>query len=529
MHWIENALANVNIEALNDMLRWTIGLINIFELDIGVNGTSIFETTIPVADFLAPIAALGMFIVICGVSLKLYISILSPFDSAEEPGAILLRGALAAVGVRGATQLFVLAEKGFNEIYKLFVSVYQGISSQYVESLFGGQLDNEAKQHLSNYNKKIKSIGLNPVDESSLAGASGSKAFNFFGGENLIDPGSVDYGATASLGIMILELVIGCTLMICFFRLVLEVYERYVLLGVMYITSPLAFSSIVSRDSQVFKSWFNMLISQFILMCVNLVFVGGFIGAWYNIIRAGLDGGEHPGYLFPSYTAYITTMFTLIGWLLAGQKIDQHLKGIGLSTAQTGAGIMGALAGGMVVARTALGAAGSAGSGMHRAANGQTMMQRAWQMGKEGRGGGVPGAIANSIYGGREVAADQPGGKAVGNINALPRDPRSEPDGAKRSEIYESNKAAYDQIQQIAQSADVRASAGKGIARFDAAAAKYVSGGDGYAVISSNGIEATVYRDFDEGAKAHPNEVKPIDIGSKEKKGRGAIHFTPVK
>ena len=544
MHWIENALANVNLEALNDILRWTIGLINIFELDIG-SGNSIFETTIPVAAFLGPIAALAMFIVVCGVALKLYIAILSPFDSAEEPAAVMLRGAAAAVGVKLSTEIFIYAERGFNEIYKMFVSVYQDATSKYTESLFpagssgsgtdsGDSSWNSDKaanwwrslwDSIKNYNS---SDGRLAQDNGTAGDAltpstspTSSGAFNFFGGENLINPASPDYGATASLGILLLELIIGCTLMICFFRLVLEVYERYVLLGVMYITSPLAFAGIIAKNAQVFWSWFNMLISQFILMCVNLVFVGGFITAWYNIISQGLQNG----YMFESYTSYVTTMFALIGWLLAGQKMDQHLKGInGMSVAQTGAGIMGALAGGVVAARSALGVAGSVGGGIYKTATGQTMAQRSWQSGKDGHPVGVPGAIANQIYGqGRGGISGSE--KSVGSVNSLPQDPKSV-SGDKRADIYASNKAAYDQIQQIAQRSDVQHSNGEQIANFDAATAEYVSGGDGYAVISSNGIDATVYSDFKAGAEAHPNEVKPIDIGKGKDISKGAVHFS---
>lgn len=526
MHWIENALTNVNIEALNDILRWTIGIMNIFDLDIGVdpNKPSIFESTIDITGFMQPIAFLAMFIVICGVMLKLYIAILSPFDSAEAPAAILVRGAAAAAGVKAATSIFVLAEKGFNEIYKMFVAVYQGAVEQYTASIFGNDTA-EVSETVGGAGKAQGTFVGGGLGNYKDLTASSTNAFNFFGGESLLNPNNPNNPATASLGILILELIIGCTLMICFFRLVLEVYERYVLLGVMYMTSPLAFASIISKDSAIFKNWFSMLISQFLIMCLNLVFIGGFIGAWYNIINKGLTNG----YMFEDYPSYIATMFALVGWLVTGQKIDQHLKSTGWSVSQTGAGLLGAVAGGAVLARTALGAAGSVGGGLHRAANGQTMMQRGWEAGKEGRGGGIPGAVANAIYGGGPNTDTKPGGRAVGSVSSLPQDPSKAMDGAQKAAIHASNAATYNRIEDIAGSADVQNMAGSEIAQFSADSAQYVSGDAEHAVIESNGVQATLYSDFNAAKELHPGEIKPIDIGSGSNVQRGAIHFTPKK
>ena len=69
MHWIENALANVNLEALNDVLLWTVGLFDVFKLDIG-ESDSVFEKILHVDAFIHPIAVLAMFIVIAGAVLK---------------------------------------------------------------------------------------------------------------------------------------------------------------------------------------------------------------------------------------------------------------------------------------------------------------------------------------------------------------------------------------------------------------------------------------------------------------------------
>lgn len=537
MHWIENALANVNIEALNDVLRWTIGIMRIFNLDVGTDpkNPSVFETTIPVASFLGPIATLAMIIVIFGVALKLYIAILSPYGTSEEPAMIVLRGGVAVVGVYGATRIFVYIEKLFNEVYQLFVKAYTDVTNEYTDSFFGRLTITESSGSSGESGAAWQSIKEGGSGFQSAQGGS-TQAFNLsmLGGENLINPENAT-GFEASLGILILELIIGCTLIICFFRLVLEVYERYVLLGVMYITSPLAFASIVSKDAQIFKNWFQMLVSQYILLCTNLIFIGGFIKAWYNIISDALD--NHPGYMFFDYPTYIETMFILIGWLIIGQKLDQHLKGLGLSTAQTGAGIMGALAGGAVLARTALGAAGAVGGGAHRAATGQTMTQRAWR-----ERTGIPGAIANTLYGPKGGKADKnisrdpvagPGKERISESD-FPIVPGSGEQGSKNLADEHNAVASFSEgIQKITDDPNVAYSAGADFSDFKASEAQIVSqepasNGSPKRVVESGNTRAHVYGDWEQANREHPEpkSLKQLDLGD----GKiAAVHLEKIK
>lgn len=409
MHWIENALANVNLEALNDVLIWTIHTLQVFDLDIGT-GNSLFERTIPISEFSDAIFVLAYFIILAGTLLKLWITMMSPFDTAESPGAIIVRFSGALAGTMLSQRIFMLAEGAFNTIYSKFKDVYTKraddysklIKNQYEAELNAQSAGDDGSGGGGNWwdwlMEKFKtpvsheeriSQRTNGTTQAAAEKAAEDDVFNLFGGDSLIaDPNT----PSQSLGILILELIIGCTLIISFFRLILEVYERYVLIGLMYYTAPLAFASIISSGSQIFRSWFQMLIGQFILMCSNLVFIGGFIGAWYNILSNIEKNG---GYVFQTEQEYFTTMFALIGWLIIGQKFDQHLKGLGLSTAQTGAGIMGALAGGAIMARTALSAAGTAAGGVHKAAMGQTMAQKAYRDGT-----GIPGMLPGAGNGG---------------------------------------------------------------------------------------------------------------------------------
>ncbi len=527
MHWIENALANVNLEALNDVLLWTVGLFDVFKLDIG-ESDSVFEKILHVDAFIHPIAVLAMFIVIAGAVLKLWITMMSPFGNAEEPGAIFVRTVGAGFGVYASLEAFKLAENGFNNVYQMFVKVYKdkskGYTAKFVEKFTGSSSGASTATTQSSGKSYVPGVGWvsspNQTQSSSSQGA-----FNLFGGESLIKG-----GAPTELGILILELIIGFALLLSFFRLVVEVYERYVLLGVMYITAPLAFASIISRESQIFKSWFQMVISQFILMCANLVFIGGFIGAWYDI----MENASKNNYVFEDYSAYFKTMFILIGWLLIGQKLDQHLKGLGLATAQTGSGIMGALAGGAVIARTALGmagsAAGTAGGGIRKAANGQLMEQSAWR-----NGTGIPGLIKGNGTGGIGNDINENSGKS--GISAAGAALKTEPAGTmpsgKPQAINEldskdavsaaaTNAAYASAIGDLSQKESVKDIAGPGVSEFDPGKAAVTSSGPIYddngkdigssATFSDpgSGIQATYGTNYSAMQKDYGNHAIPV-------------------
>lgn len=472
MEWIMNALANVVLEALNDMLLWTTQLMTGFQLNIGTGEAaktaanvagpqqgSLFESTFTVSDFQKPFLVLAMFIVIMTAVLKLYQSMGGPFTQSEEPGVIAIRTIFAGVGVTLSYQIFVLVEKGFNKLYQNFVGVYTGLSQEFNSGswLPSAEEREQAQQTLNSLPQSLQGRN-NPVSgdqalqAAKTATGQSEDVFNLFGGDSLINP---DNAGNITLGLVIIQVIIGCTLMICLFRLVLECYERYVVIGVMYITAPLAFSTMVSKQSQVFRNWCIMLVCQFILMCTNLLFIGGFMGAWFNIYK----NLQSTGYVFESSQQYLTTMFIMIGWLLAGQKMDEYLRSLGLSAAQTGSGIYGALAGGAGVAMTAFRTANSAG---RVAAKGVQSATKGVSKVSDGIFGGGPekkqagnNADPVSPKSGGDAPASNIGSPdnpvSGGSISQLPAAP-SEKNGETLSaaEVAQANKAAFDQVSSAA-------------------------------------------------------------------------------
>ena len=170
----------------------------------------------------------------------------------------------------------------------------------------------------------------------------------------LMDPGSRVTNLVGDLALSILSLVIAWMLLLNFMRLLIEIVERYVVLGLLFYTAPLPFAALVSDNTaDVFKSWVRMTVSEMLLIVTNSLFLGTFIGAVRKVapssmtktasdavsglISYGMGGGEQLN--------WVIEMFMLIAWLQIAQKFDSYLKGLGLATAQTGGGLASAVVG----------------------------------------------------------------------------------------------------------------------------------------------------------------------------------------
>ncbi len=129
--------------------------------------------------------------------------------------------------------------------------------------------------------------------------------------------------------IIILEIALGWN----YFKLLLETVERYIVVGVLCYTSPLAFSMGASKaTSQVFKSWCRMVGSQLLLLVMNVWFLRGFASSMGQYIGNGgsLSTGKGSVFLW---------LFCAIAYLKCAQKFDSYLGAIGLNVAQTGSGM----------------------------------------------------------------------------------------------------------------------------------------------------------------------------------------------
>lgn len=134
-----------------------------------------------------------------------------------------------------------------------------------------------------------------------------------------------------------------------YFKLVLEIAERYVVLGVMYYTMPLAAVPLVSKDtSAITKSWLRMLISELMILVLNVWFIATFRMSIINgvMLNSFTVNGREVG-------SGILWCFIALAFLKTAQRIDSHIATLGLTTAQLGSGIADTLLASKMMGKTA--------------------------------------------------------------------------------------------------------------------------------------------------------------------------------
>ena len=162
---------------------------------------------------------------------------------------------------------------------------------------------------------------------------------------------------------LILMLILQISLGWNYFKLLLEVVERYIVVGVLCYTSPLAYCMGGSKATEpVFKSWCRMVGSQLLLLVLNVWFLRGFNSAVGQFIANAGATSTGQGNIF-------LWMFCALAFLKTAQKFDSYLAAMGLNVAQTGSSMGMEL---LMSARVLTGLGGSvrsAGSVFHSSAS----------------------------------------------------------------------------------------------------------------------------------------------------------------
>lgn len=187
--------------------------------------------------------------------------------------------------------------------------------------------------------------------------------FTFAGVEQALTNGLVTIVSAATVVGLILILILEISLGWNYFKLLLETVERYIVVGVLCYTSPLAFSMGGSKTTNtVSKSWCRMVGSQLLLLVMNVWFLRGFASSMGQFIANG-------GALTTGKGSIFLWMFCALAYLKCAQRFDSYLASIGLNVAQTGSSMGMEL---MMAARVISGAGSSvrsAGSVFGRSGN----------------------------------------------------------------------------------------------------------------------------------------------------------------
>ena len=175
--------------------------------------------------------------------------------------------------------------------------------------------------------------------------------FTFAGIEQALTSGLTTIVSVASVIGLILILILEIALGWNYFKLLLETVERYIVVGVLCYTSPLAFSVGGSKATNtVFRSWSRMVGSQLLLLVMNVWFLRGFASSMGQFIANG-------GALTTGKGSIFLWMFCALAYLKCAQRFDSYLASIGLNVAQTGSSMGMEL---LMAARVLTGAGGAA-------------------------------------------------------------------------------------------------------------------------------------------------------------------------
>lgn len=189
-------------------------------------------------------------------------------------------------------------------------------------------------------------------------------SFTFAGVEQVLTNGLSTMVSTITVVGPLLTIILMISLGWNYFKMLLECVERYVVVGVLCYTSPLAFSMGGSKTTNnVFKGWTRMVGSQLLLLVLNVWFLRAFNSTVGQFIGNG-------GALSTGQGSIFLWMFVALAFLKTAQKFDNYLAAMGLNVAQTGSSMgMELLMAARVISGVSSGRAKTAGS-VFRGANG---------------------------------------------------------------------------------------------------------------------------------------------------------------
>lgn len=198
--------------------------------------------------------------------------------------------------------------------------------------------------------------------------------FAGLGVEDLLLSGAVG-GSTMILFGIIIMLLIGWNII----KLMIEIMERYVMIGVLAFSAPLIYPTITSSSTMsIFRKWLGMFAGQCMIMTIS---------AWLlKVIISGFEMNAASG------TSSFFQLIAVLAMCKIAQRADNYMQQLGIGVATTGGNLLDEVVGVAMAAQRL--------TGGHRGANTKDVL------GADANGnlnrsrfGGVLGGMSNSIQG----------------------------------------------------------------------------------------------------------------------------------
>ena len=206
------------------------------------------------------------------------------------------------------------------------------------------------------------------TDKSGKLRSTNDSSFKWTEVQKAFEDNAQSQGTASGAGTVVTDLIcLGCIVAIFFnfMKMMLEAAERYVVVALSLLFAPLVAACYASAElAKVFFTFLRMIFNQVLLMAFNLIFVLGTIESLklFSNRQKGLvasDANSNTG-IFYGYIGQVsidgdpnktvgnifTFMMLILAFLIAGQKMDQYMRQIGLDVVQTG-GMMNEIGSGL--------------------------------------------------------------------------------------------------------------------------------------------------------------------------------------
>lgn len=308
MAWIVEKLAEIIMEAISILLSFlAMQLIDVYKMDGRQTLNYFFAVFNGNTDASAWNGSAGVFgglyrlflygglaLIFLGMLYNLYKAFFGPMANAEVPTKTVFKAVIFAMFTAFSQSIVAF-------IFDLIQIPYDAISN----GLGPGLADNVKNYWASNIENTASSFNITDITS--------------FLPSPLLSPRF--YSALVSIMLFMM-------LFKQFMMLVLEMAERYLMLGLLAVIAPICIAcGAVRATEDVFKNWLSWMINACVVMCMNTFFLAVFI-------------------CYFKAQCNIPYLLMWIAWIKTGQKIDEHMNALGLKTAKTGGfgqDVMGAL------------------------------------------------------------------------------------------------------------------------------------------------------------------------------------------
>lgn len=293
------------VAVLCDMVG--VSVLSMLTMDIGSGGSLFEQVFTEITNWSQVFIYMAMAILFMIAVVHLFFSMASADGSAEPPLALVFRVLMAGIMIYIMPKLLNVAQQFFGMFYDIILT----------GSVAGGPRGGLTVTFSDMTNS------LRGLDWDSVLGV------------GVLGTG-IGIGGTLLLLIMIL--LIG----IQFIKFIIECVERYVLLGIMLYTSPIACAMAGSKTtSNTFFSWLRMVLSQMFLMVTNALCFRLFLIGMMNMNNTISTFGSRVPFVGGPSVIAVSFVWTVMLYaiLYIGCSMDSFLASLGLSTAQCGQGL----------------------------------------------------------------------------------------------------------------------------------------------------------------------------------------------